>query len=330
MNMTRIIWVAVCIVTAGVPLQLIGEEPDGALEQARIETFADALMDEEIQYIYARVGDIQRSGPEWKDIIEWYDAVRHPVTPLHLVISYPVKLPSLVYKFSGIGVSLPRPELDGPAFIIKPDSEWLVVLEPLRDDEWGELMERMTMIGTDHPLTPGNVIKVFRRSHGGICINEGWFSPTPGPNLKREQVYPVSVVQEVRRIHEVISSGGDTNALLALERELDVDFSRKLVQEIVRRKQPPPPPTQEEIWRAEIAALWRGGWKGAAERGKNVWEILGDYERQFRSAHEAGEMSDETFLEMMKLIRLDLEKNPNATHLDYRPPPLASPAPAQP
>jgi hypothetical protein len=103
--------------------------------------------------------------------------------------------------------------------------------------------------------------------------------------------------------------------LLALAAELEVDFSRKLVQEIVRRKQPP---TQEEIWREEIAALWRGGWSGAAARGEDIWELIKNYERQIRTAHAAGEISDDTYLEMMKLLRLDLKKDPNATHLNRR------------
>ncbi len=41
-------------------------------------------------------------------------------------------------------------------------------------------------------------------------------------------------------------------------------------------------------------------------------------------------MPDDTYLEMMKLIRLDLKENPNATHLNYRPLPLATPASAPP
>ncbi len=330
MKMTRNLLAVACVLLVGLPLQLIGEEPDGALEQARIETFADALMDEEMEFLYAQVGDIKLSGPEWKNKIKWYDAIRHPITPLHLVSSYPVILPPLVYEFYGIGVSIPPPERDGPILIIGRESEWLVVLEPLRDDEWEELIERMTMIGTDHPITPGNVYKVFRHSHGGICVNEGWLPPAPGPNLKREQVYPVSVIREVHRVYDVMASGGDTNALLTLERELEVDFSRKLVQEIVRRKQPPPPPTQEEIWSAEIDDLWKLQWKGESISPRQVRERVRDYERQFRAAHESGEMTDETYLVMMKLIRLDLKNNPKATHLRHTTPPRPPSAPAQP
>ncbi len=121
-----------------------------------------------------------------------------------------------------------------------------------------------------------------------------------------------------------MSAGGDTNALLALEAELEVDFSRKLVQEIVRRKQPP---TQEEIWREEIRALWSDGFRDAAKRGEDPFELLRDFERKFRAAHEAGELSNETYMELMKMIRLNLQKNPNDTYLKpffpYKPPPTA-------
>jgi len=44
MNMTRSIWVAVYIMTAGIPLQLIGKEPAPALKQGQIGGFADVLM----------------------------------------------------------------------------------------------------------------------------------------------------------------------------------------------------------------------------------------------------------------------------------------------
>ena len=116
-----------------------------------------------------------------------------------------------------------------------------------------------------------------------------------------------------------MSAGGDTNALLALAAELEVDFSRKLVQEIVRRKQPP---TQEEIWREEIDNAWNYRYReGEAKRG--VWERMSILEKQFRAAHEAGELSDETYLELMYKIGLDLKEDPASTHFPYKPPPTA-------
>ena len=111
--------------------------------------------------------------------------------------------------------------------------------------------------------------------------------------------------------------------MLALKHELDVDFSRKLVLEIVRRKQPP---TQEEIWRERIDELWRFRWEGERiNTSKEVHEHFRELEGQFRSAHEAGELSSETYMELMKKIGLDLEKKPNATLLNYRSPPLSAP-----
>jgi hypothetical protein len=329
MKMTRNMLAAACVLLVGLPLQLIGEEPDGALEQARIETFADALMDEEMEFIYAHVNRLDLSAPENQELMDWFMGGIYFVRPVHVVSSYPVQLPSQLFTFSGVGVSIPAPELDGPTLSMRPDSDWLLVLETMMGDEWGELIEHLESISENHPVTPGNVYKVFRHSHGGICVNEGWLPPAPGPNLKREQVYPVSVIREVHRIYDVMSSGGDTNALLALEQELEVDFSQKLVREIVRRKQPPPPPTQEEIWREEIDNAWGMRYK-EGEVKRKLPERLAILEAQFRSAHEAGELSNETYLELMKLIRLDLEQNPKATHLRHTTPPRSPSAPAQP
>ena len=104
--------------------------------------------------------------------------------------------------------------------------------------------------------------------------------------------------------------------LLALAAELEVDFSRKLVQEIVRRKQPP---TQEEIWREEIDNAWNYRYReGEAKRG--VWERMSILEKQFRAAHEAGELSDETYLEFMRKLGVDIKKDPASTPFPYKPP----------
>ena len=312
-------WTLASMMFIGLFLPVVRAVPDdAALEPVRIETFADALMDNETPYVYAHVRDIKTDDVEWKELRKWYHPLQHRIYPLYLDFSYPMALPSIVFEFDGIGAEFPPPEDKGPTLIIGRESEWLLVLEPLQGDEWEELMAHMTKVGVEHPIHPGNVIKVFRASYGAICIRDDWQPFAPERMLPKGKIYPATVVQEVCRIRDVMSGGGDTNALLALEAELEVDFSRKLVQEIVRRKQPPPPPTQEEIWREEIAALWRGGWSGAAARGEDIWELIKNYERQIRTAHAAGEISDDTYLEMMKLLRLDLIKDPNATHLNRR------------
>ena len=305
-------WTLASMMFVGFFLAHASASSEGALEQARIETFADALMDNETPYVYAHVRDIKTDDVEWKELRKWYHPLQHRIYPLYLDFSYPMALPSIVFEFDGIGAEFPPPEDKGPTLIIGRESEWLLVLEPLQGDEWEELMAHMTKVGVEHPIHPGNVIKVFRASYGAICIRDDWQPFAPERMLPKGKIYPATVVQEVCRIRDVMSGGGDTNALLALEAELEVDFSRKLVQEIVRRKQPP---TQEEIWREEIAALWRGGWSGAEKRGQDFNECLRDFERQFRAAHEADELSDEIYLELMRKIGLDLEKYPFATRL---------------
>ncbi len=192
--------------------------------------------------------------------------------------------------------------------------------------EWKVVSEYLGTYNTNMPslATYENLFNTYRGGYGMICVKQA-DSPMYKPS-RSYQVHPYGVVSEVRRIYEVMSAGGDTNALLALERDLEVDFSRKLVREIVRRKQPP---TQEEIWREEIDNVWRGRYR-EGEAMRRPPERMAILEEQFRSAHEAGELSNETYMELMKAIGLDLEKNPNATHLPYTPPPLATPAPAQP
>ncbi len=308
-------WALAGMMFVGFFLAHASASSEGALEQARIETFADALMDETVNYIFAHVTGVA-DGPAREKIWKWYDVFSHPVAPCQLIDSCPVQLPSIVFRFREVGVRIPRPKLEGPIFVVTRDTEWFLILGPLQDREGELLMTFMREAGVNDALTAENVLKVFRSGNGAICVKDDRQARNVDcPICPKEKLYPVAVVQEVCRIRDVMSASGDTNALLALEAELEVDFSRKLVQEIVRRKQPP---TQEEIWREEIAALWRGGWSGAAARGEDIWELIKNYERQFRTAHAAGEISDDTYLEMMKLLRLDLIKDPNATHLNRR------------
>ncbi len=311
--------------TAGAPLQLIGKEPDPALEQGQIGVFADVLMAQDPSMTLAVITmPLPPFSAEHVRIKGWMEAMRKasnrgvPFRLDKVQASFPANLADHIYYSNPIQTY----GSDDPISPMPIDSEWLAVLRPLNSMEWKVVSEYMGTYNTNMPslATYENLFNTYRGGYGMICVKQA--AQPIYKSSRSYQVHPYEVVSEVRRIYEAMSSGGDTNALLALKHELDADFSRKLVLEIVRRKQPP---TQEEIWREEIAALWRGGWQGAAERGKNVREILGDYERQFRSAHEAGEMPDDTYLEMMKLIRLDLEKKPNATHLNYRPPSLAAP-----
>ena len=305
-------WALAGMMFVGFFLAHASASSEGALEQARIETFADALMDETVNYIFAHVNGVADEQTREK-IWKWYDAFAHPVAPYQLINSCPIPLPPVVFGYRGFGVRIPRPKLEGPIFVITEEEEWLVVFEPIQDKEWEVLTAWMSETDVDDWITPENIVKVFRSGNGAICVKpDGRFRAVYHPEFPMEKVYPVAVVQEVCRIRDVMSGGGDTNALLALEAELEVDFSRKLVQEIVRRKQPP---TQEEIWREEIAALWRGGWSGAEKRGQDFNECLRDFERQFRAAHEADELSDEIYLELMRKIGLDLEKYPFATRL---------------
>ena len=311
-------WTLASMMFVGFFLAHASASSEGALEQARIETFADALMDNETPYVYAHVRDIKTDDVEWKELRKWYHPLQHRIYPLYLDFSYPMALPSIVFEFDGIGAEFPPPEDKGPTLIIGRESEWLLVLEPLQGDEWEELMAHMTKVGVEHPIHPGNVIKVFRASYGAICIRDDWQPFAPERMLPKGKIYPATVVQEVCRIRDVMSGGGDTNALLALEAELEVDFSRKLVQEIVRRKQPP---TQEEIWRESIDELWKFRWKGERiNTSQEVHAHFNELEQQFRAAHEAGELSDETYLEFMRKLGVDIKKDPASTPFPYKPP----------
>ncbi|HOH31086.1 MAG TPA: hypothetical protein PLC40_15515, partial [Candidatus Hydrogenedentes bacterium] len=215
-------WTLASMMFVGFFLAHASASSEGALEQARIETFADALMDNETPYVYAHVRDIKTDDVEWKELRKWYHPLQHRIYPLYLDFSYPMALPSIVFEFDGIGAEFPPPEDKGPTLIIGRESEWLLVLEPLQGDEWEELMAHMTKVGVEHPIHPGNVIKVFRASYGAICIRDDWQPFAPERMLPKGKIYPATVVQEVCRIRDVMSGGGDTNALLALEAELEV------------------------------------------------------------------------------------------------------------
>ena len=311
-------WALADMMFVGFFLAHASASSEGALEQARIETFADALMDETVNYIFAHVTGVA-DGPAREKIWKWYDVFSHPVAPCQLIDSCPVQLPSIVFRFREVGVRIPRPKLEGPIFVVTRDTEWFLILGPLQDREGELLMTFMREAGVNDALTAENVLKVFRSGNGAICVKDDRQARNVDcPICPKEKLYPVAVVQEVCRIRDVMSASGDTNALLALEAELEVDFSRKLVQEIVRRKQPP---TQEEIWRESIDELWKFRWKGERiNTSQEVHAHFNELEQQFRAAHEAGELSDETYLEFMRKLGVDIKKDPASTPFPYKPP----------
>ena len=211
------------------------------------------------------------------------------------------------------------PLVPRPFVPMMPGSEWVVVLNRLLSPDRQTLDEDFPQVSADQApiLTHDNLYQVYKKPLGMLCLKETDKYRKPGDYA--EAIYPAKVVADLTAIQTVMSGGGDTNALLALAAELEVDFSRKLVQEIVRWKQPP---TQEEIWREEIDNAWNYRYReGEAKRG--VWERMSILEKQFRAAHEAGELSDETYLELMYKIGLDLKEDPASTHFPYKPPPSA-------
>lgn len=213
------------------------------------------------------------------------------------------------------------PLVPRPFVPMMPGSEWVVVLNRLLSPDRQTLDDDFPQVSADQApiLTHDNLYQVYKKPLGMLCLKETDKYRKPGDYA--EAIYPAKVVADLTAIQTVMSAGGDTNALLALEAELEVDFSRKLVQEIVRRKQPP---TQEEIWRESIDELWKFRWKGERiNTSQEVHAHFNELEQQFRAAHEAGELSDETYLELMYKIGLDLKEDPASTHFPYKPPPTA-------
>jgi len=213
------------------------------------------------------------------------------------------------------------PLVPRPFVPMMPGSEWVVVLNRLLSPDRQTLDDDFPQVSADQApiLTHDNLYQVYKKPLGMLCLKETDKYRKPGDYA--EAIYPAKVVADLTAIQTVMSAGGDTNALLALAAELEVDFSRKLVQEIVRRKQPP---TQEEIWRESIDELWKFRWKGERiNTSQEVHAHFNELEQQFRAAHEAGELSDETYLEFMCKIGVDLKEDPASTHFPYKPPPTA-------
>jgi hypothetical protein len=303
------------------------------LEQGQIGVFADVLMAQDPNMTLAVITiPLPPFSAEHVRIKGWMEAMRKasnrgvPFRLDKVQSSFPANLADHIYYSNPIQTY----GSDDPISPMPIDSEWLAVLRPLNSMEWKVVSEYLGTYNTNMPslATYENLFNTYRGGYGMICVKQA--DPPMYKPSRPYQVHPYEVVSEVRRIYEAMSSGGDTNALLALERELDVDFSRKLVQEIVRRKQPPPPPTQEEIWRERIDELWRFRWEGERiNTSKEVHEHFRELERQFRFAHEAGELSDVIYLELMNRIGLDLIKDPKRTRLP-RPPHTPSSTPENP
>ena len=262
-------WALAGMMFTGLFLPVVRGVPDDAtLEQAQIKTFADVLMAQDPSMTWAVITiPLPPFSAEHARIREWMETLRKasnrgvPFSLYKVQASCPVNFGDHIFysdPFIIMGEDVPI----APTPI---DSEWLAVLRPLNSMEWKVVSEYLETYSTGMPplATSENLFNTYRGGYGMICVGQS--DPPIYKPSRSYQVYPIGVVGEVRQIFDVMSGGGDTNALLALEAELEVDFSRKLVQEIVRRKQPP---TQEEIWREEIAALWRGGWSGAAAKEK--------------------------------------------------------------
>lgn len=210
------------------------------------------------------------------------------------------------------------PLVPRPFVPMMPGSEWVVVLNRLLSPDRQTLDDDFPQVSADQApiLTHDNLYQVYKKPLGMLCLKETDKYRKPGDYA--EAIYPAKVVADLTAIQTVMSAGGDTNALLALAAELEVDFSRKLVQEIVRRKQPP---TQEEIWRESIDELWKFRWKGERiNTSQEVHAHFNELEQQFRAAHEAGELSDETYLEFMRKLGVDIKKDPASTPFPYKPP----------
>ena len=305
-------------------------------EENKIRVFADVLMHPSNEFMIAHIvqsgyelpmreggthNGIQNSSDN-----QIFDLYRNGIFPYQTRNSILETIPALIYIYDpmliNFGKSTP------PSMPMLLGSEWIAIMKRALESDGKSAAPFLgsKVLSEFEDLNYENTYQLHMKPYGLLCLLS---PPIPEyiPKERIEKLYPVGITRELQRISALTSAGGDTNALLALEQELEVDFSRKLIQEIVRRKQPP---TQEEIWREEIDDLWKLQWKGESISPRQVRERVRDYERQFRAAHEAGEMSDETYLAMMKLIRLDLEQNPKATHLRHTTPPRSPSAPAQP
>ena len=326
MKRIRCMIMAFVILVIGVPSLLASDISTNSIEEARLGVFADVLMAPDASMTMAHIGFPGIANPVLQEARKWINEQRAidwrvPFVPYIVTTSFPSHIDEVVFRYLSPIIRLDSGPSDPlPSFEI--GSEWLVIFAPVGAEEWGKAAEFLGQVKGDRPVNPGNLFNIYRSGYGMICVKQG---PPPYFGKERaamEPVHPVEVVEEVREIHTVMAAGGNTNALLALANDLGVDFSRKLVQEIVRRKQPP---TLEEQLRAEISDLWALRWKGERIGGLEVRERLREHERNFRADYEAGKISRETYVARMRLLQLDVENQPNRTLQPYQPAPTKEP-----
>ena len=269
MKMIKVFGVCLFVLLMAFPVW--GEARRRYGEPEKVEAFADALMQEEREYMIVHLLPHEFNDQLCPEEMAWIRKVEKHLRRRRkasraewlwkdLIISRvlePIQgqTPNCFFLFDA-NISYHDP-MHPPYVPLSLDTEWVVILDRLLSLDRKTLNDEFPQKSAD--LAPflghDNLFQFYQKPRGILCLKESDWPRSPHEHI--EDVYPESVVEDLKAIVEVMSVGGDTNALLALEGELEVEFSRKLVQEIVRRKQPPPPPTQEEIWREEIADFWR-------------------------------------------------------------------------
>ena len=198
--------------------------------------------------------------------------------------------------------------MDPPFVPLMPGSKWIMVIGPVLSSERKAISSDIEQSSVDEAqiFTSRNIFSVYQKPNGLLCLEDTDKYKKPGK--RAEAIYPPEVASDIDKIKAVISIGGNTNEIILLKDEMKVDFSRKLLDEIIKRLQPL---SFEEQVRSDIENLWRARWKGKSISAEEAMAHMRECEKLLRVAHAKGDLVPTAYVELMNKLGLDVKKNPD-------------------
>ena len=198
--------------------------------------------------------------------------------------------------------------MDPPFVPLMPGSRWVMVIGPVLSSERKAISSGIEQCAVDAApiFTPSNIFSLYQKPNGLLCLEDTDKYKKPGK--RAEAIYPPEVASDIDKIQAVISIGGNTNEIILLKHKMKAEFSRNLLDEIIKRLQPP---SFEEQMRSDIKNLWRARWKGESISAEEAMARMRECEKQLRVAHEKGDLVPTAYVEMMNKLGLDVKNNPD-------------------
>lgn len=198
--------------------------------------------------------------------------------------------------------------MDPPFVPLMPGSKWIMVIGPVLYSERKAISSDIEQGAVDAApiFTPSNIFSLYQKPNGLLCLEDTDKYKKTGK--RAEAIYPPDVASDIDKIQAAISIGENTNEIILLKNEMQVDFSRNLLDEIIKRLQPL---SFEEQVRSDIENLWRARWKGESISAEEAMARMRECEKQLRVAREKGNLAPTAYVELMNKLGLDVKNIPD-------------------